>query len=164
MQHVLPSEVHLATSGDKKKNRKNIQQEVTLSGMLFHGWSSLISGVREVLSSFPAIWASAGAFLVFIHAGFAIDCPTAGHLVWSAGHMKADLTNQSVWWRLHKIAVISTCRLSSWSHLSQLETTCIVVIYVVTQLYEDVNKCKVAAAIPSSLVTANNTLILIMQS
>ena len=28
MQHVLPSEVHfIATSGDRKKNRKNIQWE-----------------------------------------------------------------------------------------------------------------------------------------
>ena len=70
--------------------------------------SSLTSGVREVLSSFPAVWASPGAFFVFIQASFAVDSPTTCHLVWSVGHVKADLTDQFVRWCLHKVAVISS--------------------------------------------------------
>ena len=79
--------------------------------------SSLTSDVREVLSSFSAVWASAGAFLVFIQAGFAVDPPTACHLMWTASYMKADLTDQLVWWCVHKLAVITTSVGSIGSHL-----------------------------------------------
>ena len=56
---------------------------------------------------------------MFIQASFAVDPPTACHLVWIAGHMKADLTHQFVWWCLHKLAVISTSVGSIGSHLLQ---------------------------------------------
>ena len=92
--------------------------------------SSLTSGVREVLSSFPTVWASSGAFLVLIQAGFAVDPPTASHLVWTVGHMKADLTDQLVRWCVHKTAVIS---ISIGSHLLYLKTVtninCLLPIY-----------------------------------
>ena len=52
---------------------------------------------------------------MLIQAGFAVDPPTACHLVWTASYMKADLTNQLAWWCLHKLATIST---SVESHLS----------------------------------------------
>ena len=67
--------------------------------------SLLTSGVRELLSSFPAVWTNAGVFFVFVQAGFAVDPPTACYLVWGGGYMKADLKYQFVWWRLHKLAV-----------------------------------------------------------
>ena len=68
--------------------------------------SSLTSGVREVLSSLPTVWASERVPLVFIQAGFAVDPPTASYLVGGASYKKADLTHQFVWWCLHKLAVI----------------------------------------------------------
>ena len=68
--------------------------------------SSLTSDVREVLSSFPAVWANAGVPLVLIQAGIAVDSPTACHLVWGGRCKKADLTHQFVWWWVHKLAVI----------------------------------------------------------
>ena len=68
--------------------------------------SSLTSGVREVLSSLPAIWASERVSLVFIQASFAVDSPTACHLIRIARYMKADLTHQFVRWCVHKLAVI----------------------------------------------------------
>ena len=79
--------------------------------------SSLTSGIREVLSSFPAVWTSPGAFLVFIQTGIAVDPPTACQLVWGGRYMKADLTHQFVWWCVHKLAVISTSLGSIGSHL-----------------------------------------------
>ena len=79
--------------------------------------NSLTSDVREVLSSFPAVWASIRVSLVFIQAGFAVDSPTACHLVWSARYKKADLTHQFVWRWVHKLAVISTSVGSVGSHL-----------------------------------------------
>ena len=54
---------------------------------------------------------------MFIQAGFAVDSPTACHLVWGGRYMKADLTHQFVWWCLHKLAVISIG--SHLSHLSE---------------------------------------------
>ena len=77
----------------------------------------LTSGVREVPSFLPAVWASAGAFLIFIQTGFAVDPPTACHLVWGGRYMKADLTDQFVWRWIHKLAVISIG--SHLSHLSE---------------------------------------------
>ena len=56
----------------------------------------LTSDVREVLSSFPTVWASERLPIVLIQAGIAVDPPTACHLVWGAGHKKADLTHQFV--------------------------------------------------------------------
>ena len=53
---------------------------------------------------------------MFIQTDFAVDPPTACCLVWTAGYMKTDLTDQLAWWCLHKLAVIST---SVGSHLSQ---------------------------------------------
>ena len=79
--------------------------------------NSLTSDVREVLSSFPAVWASIRVFLVFIQAGFAVDPPTASYLVGGARYKKADLTHQFVWWCVHKLAVISTSVESVGSHL-----------------------------------------------
>ena len=79
--------------------------------------NSLTSDVREVLSSFPAVWASIRVSLVFIQAGFAVDSPTACHLVWSTRYKKADLTHQFVWRCVHKLVVISTSVGSVGSHL-----------------------------------------------
>ena len=78
--------------------------------------SSLTSGVREVLSSLPTVWANGGAFFVFIQADFAVDPPTACHLIWIAGYMKADLAHQFVRWCVHKFAVIpaSLGSIESW--------------------------------------------------
>ena len=71
---------------------------------------SLTSDVREAIKIFlPAVWANAGVFYVFIQAGFAEDSPTIHHLVWIAGYMKADLTDQFVWWCLHKLAISHIC-------------------------------------------------------
>ena len=86
--------------------------------------SSLTSGVREVqavLSSFPAVWASPGAFLMFIQAGLAVHPPKACHLVWAGRYEEADLTHQFVWWCVHKLAVISTSLGSMGSHQIWLE-------------------------------------------
>ena len=68
---------------------------------------------------------------MFIQAGFAVDPPTACHLVWTVGHKKADLTHQLVWWYLDKLAVISPSVGSIRSHLLQrVENN----VHVVTQL------------------------------
>ena len=72
--------------------------------------SSLTSDVREILSSFPTVWTSERVPLMLIQAGIAVDFPTACHLVGGASHKKADLTDQFVWWCLHKLAVIPTNR------------------------------------------------------
>ena len=56
---------------------------------------------------------------MFIQAGFAVDPPTACHLVWGARYMKADLTHQFVWWCVHKLVVISAIIGSIGSHLLQ---------------------------------------------
>ena len=79
---------------------------------------STTSGIRKVLSSFPTVWASAGVFLVFIQAGFAVYPPTARQLVGSMGCIKADLTHQFVWWCIRKRAVIPF-GLRRTSHRSQ---------------------------------------------
>ena len=70
--------------------------------------SSLTSGVRKVLPSFPTVWTSERVPLVLIQAGIAVDPPTARHLVWGGGYKKADLTHQFVWWWVHKLVVIPT--------------------------------------------------------
>jgi len=77
----------------------------------------LTSDVREALSRLPAVWASAWAFVVFIQAGFAVDPPTACHLVGTVRHSLTDLTHQFVWWCLHKLAVIATNCGSTGCHL-----------------------------------------------
>ena len=56
---------------------------------------------------------------MFIQAGFAVDPPTARHLVWGTGHKKADLTDQLVWWWVHKLAVITMSIGSHLLHLSE---------------------------------------------
>ena len=84
--------------------------------------SSLTSGVREVLSPFPTVWTSERVPLVFIQAGIAVDSPTARHLVGGGGYKKTDLTDQFVWWRVHKLAVIATSVGSVGSHLLATHT------------------------------------------
>ena len=79
----------------------------------------LTSGVSKVPSSFPAVWASVGVFLMFIQAGFAVDPPKACHLVWDGRYEKADLTHQFVWRWIHKLAVITMSIGSHLSHLSE---------------------------------------------
>ena len=54
---------------------------------------------------------------MFIQAGFAVDPPTACHLVWTVGHSLTYLTHQLVWWSFHKLAVIATKCGSIESHL-----------------------------------------------
>ena len=79
-------------------------------------------------ASVPAVMTSIGVFLVFIQAGFAVDPPTAWHLVGYTGYMKADLALQLVWWCVHKLAFISASLGSIGSigsHLLQrVGTTC----------------------------------------
>ena len=78
----------------------------------------LTSGItKSSVLSFPAVWTSSGVFLMFIQTGFAVDPPTTLHLVWTAGHKKADLTHQFVWWCVHKLIVIPTRVGSIGSHL-----------------------------------------------
>ena len=55
---------------------------------------------------------------MFIQAGLAVDPPTARHLVGGAGHKKADLTHQLVWWCVHKLAVIPSSQGNIGSHLN----------------------------------------------
>ena len=114
-----------------------VQRNVWCS-MLFHEisvWIPLTSGVREAIqSSFPTIWAKARVFFVFIQASFAVDSPAARHLVWIAGHVKADLTNQFVRWCVHKIAVISTSVGSIGSHLLQTVWTTYFYNYMIITL------------------------------
>ena len=59
---------------------------------------------------------------MFIQAGFAVDPPTACHLVWIASYMKADLTHQLVRRCVHKLAVIPASLVSIGSHLLHLKT------------------------------------------
>ena len=59
---------------------------------------------------------------MFIQTGFAVDPPTACHLVWTASYMKADLTHQLVRWCVHKLALISASLGSIGSHLLHLKT------------------------------------------
>ena len=81
----------------------------------FHYWSPLTSGVREVLPSLPTVRTNSGVFLVFIQTGFAIDPPTASHLIRISGYM-TNLTHKFVWWCVHKLAVISAIVGSLGSH------------------------------------------------
>ena len=80
----------------------------------------LTSGIRKASLSFSAVWAGVGESLVFVQAGLAVDPPTAWHLVGGAGHKKADLTHQFVWWCVHKRAVIPTSQGNIGSHLHYL--------------------------------------------
>ena len=92
-------------------------------------WNSLTSDVRKALSSLPTVWASVGVFFVFIQAGFAVDSPTAHHLVGSTGHSLTDLTHQLVWWSFHKLAVIATNCGSTRSHLLRMKRCCVYILY-----------------------------------
>ena len=71
---------------------------------------------------------------MFIQASFAVDSPTARHLLWSVGHVKADLTNQFVRWCVHKIAVIFTSVGSIGSHLLQTVWTTYFYNYMIITL------------------------------
>lgn len=79
-------------------------------------WFWLTSGVRKALTSVPAVWTGIRVSLVFIKAGFAVDLPAAWHLVGFMRHKKADLTDQLVWWCVHKLAVIPSSQGNIWSH------------------------------------------------
>ena len=85
--------------------------------------NTLTPDVREAVKFFlPTVWVSVGVFLVFIQAGFAVDSPTACHLVGNLGHKKADLTHQFVWWCVHKLVVIPASVGSIGSHQLHLKT------------------------------------------
>ena len=79
--------------------------------------STLTSDISKVPSSFPTVRASVGVHLVFIQAGFAVHPPTTLHLVWGGRYMKTDLTDQFVWWCVHKLTVIPTSLVSHLLHL-----------------------------------------------
>ena len=84
--------------------------------------NALTSDVKEAVKVFlPTVWANVGVFLVFIQTGFAVDSPTACHLVWTVGYKKTNLTHQFVWWCVYKLAVISTSLGSIGSHLLHLK-------------------------------------------